>query len=195
MQGIALQALTIAPLVFGVIGKIRRDQKKRVILAAQLGGLDIYRGRGKAMHMRGPKALDKYYTPCMTRYRNKEYCARVAWKIYCSHVNPKYPGCSRRRGYSGPLSRRGSLRGFEGPESMHNLEYERTVNRGAMAYMKKDLHEARDWLLRAHQEARWGSDAETRKRKLQDVIDRIDTMMLWSIEPADVEEEESELII
>lgn len=46
-------------------------------------------------HMRGPVKLNKYYTKCMKRYSNKEYCSRVSWEVYCQHVNPKHKGCSK----------------------------------------------------------------------------------------------------
>lgn len=39
--------------------------------------------------------LHKYVDPCMKRYHNKGYCWRVAWSVYCSHINPKYPGCTK----------------------------------------------------------------------------------------------------
>ena len=62
-------------------------------------------------HMRGPAALDKYYNVCMDRYDNKEYCARTAWNIFCSYVNPDHPGCTEfgktwGPPYSEPLSKK-----------------------------------------------------------------------------------------
>lgn len=58
----------------------------------------------------GPPELGKYYSKCRERYDDKEYCARVAWNIYCSHVNPGYEGCTqfgKKWGppYSGPKSK------------------------------------------------------------------------------------------
>lgn len=99
-----LEALYATIPVIGMIEGIRKYHKKKI-----LDGLEIYRGSRRAMHMSGPKRLDKYYTPCMKRYKNKEYCARVSWSIYCSHVDPKYPGCTRYgkkwgKPYSKPLS-------------------------------------------------------------------------------------------
>jgi hypothetical protein len=38
--------------------------------------------------------VKKYYDKCMKRKDDAEYCARVAWSIYCAHVNPKYKGCT-----------------------------------------------------------------------------------------------------
>ena len=61
------------------------------------------------------KRLHKYVDPCMKRYDNPAYCWRVAWNIYCAHVDPKYPGCTKYgkkwgKPYSKKLSRRVSAR-------------------------------------------------------------------------------------
>jgi len=58
----------------------------------------------------GPKGVQKYYDNCMDRYHDQEYCARVAWNIYCSHVNPGHEGCTEfgktwGPPYSKPLSK------------------------------------------------------------------------------------------
>jgi len=51
-------------------------------------------------HVQGlPRKADKYYEACKKRYGEtsdvKSYCARVAWNIYCSHVDPNYPSCTK----------------------------------------------------------------------------------------------------
>lgn len=60
----------------------------------------------------GPKKVKKYYEECMkSKKHDKEYCARVAWSIYCSNVNPDYEGCTMYgkkwgRPYSAPVSKK-----------------------------------------------------------------------------------------
>lgn len=57
-----------------------------------------------------PDPVNRYYRACRDKGGNaKEYCARVAWSIYCSRKNPGHPGCTRYgknwgRPYSTPLS-------------------------------------------------------------------------------------------
>lgn len=48
------------------------------------------------MPMSGPKPVNKYYQKCRDNYpdKPKEYCARVAWNIYCAYKNPNHPGCT-----------------------------------------------------------------------------------------------------
>jgi len=61
-----------------------------------LGMMEIKASVTAKKHMAGPKALDKYYEKCMSKGdKSKEYCARVAWSIYCQHVNPSYEGCTK----------------------------------------------------------------------------------------------------
>ena len=50
----------------------------------------------------GPARVNKYYDKCMKDYNNKEYCARVAWNIYCSYVNPNHEGCTEAGKTWGP---------------------------------------------------------------------------------------------
>jgi len=64
-----------------------------------------------ARHMKGPVILDKYYLACKARRGEspeaKEYCARIAWQIFCSHIAPGYSGCTdfgKGKSYSGPLA-------------------------------------------------------------------------------------------
>lgn len=56
------------------------------------------------------KKLKEYYDKCQERYKDKEYCSRVAWQIYCMHVNPEYEGCTeygktKGQPYSKPVSK------------------------------------------------------------------------------------------
>ena len=63
-------------------------------------------------HIKGaPPDVNRYYADCRKKQpaKSKEYCARVAWQVFCSHKDPDYPGCTqfgKTRGppYSGPLS-------------------------------------------------------------------------------------------
>jgi len=63
-------------------------------------------------HMSGPNRLNKYYEKCLEQYPGKKaYCSRVSWRIFCSHVDPNYEGCSTSSKevgppYSGPLSKK-----------------------------------------------------------------------------------------
>jgi hypothetical protein len=47
-----------------------------------------------------PAAVERYYKDCLkdppktAKGRKEEYCARVAWQIYCSEDNPSYSGCT-----------------------------------------------------------------------------------------------------
>lgn len=47
-----------------------------------------------------PADVERYYKECKknppstAKGRVEEYCARVAWQIYCSHKNPNHPGCT-----------------------------------------------------------------------------------------------------
>jgi len=47
-----------------------------------------------------PADVERYYKDCMkkppstAKGREKEYCSRVAWQIYCEHKNPGHPGCT-----------------------------------------------------------------------------------------------------
>lgn len=47
-----------------------------------------------------PAAVKRYYDECLkkppatAKGREKEYCKRVAWQIFCSHKDPSYPGCT-----------------------------------------------------------------------------------------------------
>jgi len=47
-----------------------------------------------------PAAVERYYKDCMkdppknAKGRKEEYCARIAWEVYCSEKNPSYPGCT-----------------------------------------------------------------------------------------------------
>lgn len=89
----ALEALYAIVPVIGMIEAIRRHHRKSYKTASV------------------SKRLHKYVDPCMKRYGNQAYCWRVAWSIYCSHVNPKYPGCTRYgktwgKPYSKPISER-----------------------------------------------------------------------------------------
>lgn len=46
-----------------------------------------------------PADVERYYKDCMkkppstAKGREKEYCSRVAWEIYC-HKNPSHSGCT-----------------------------------------------------------------------------------------------------
>jgi len=40
------------------------------------------------------KEVNKYYKECRADGGSQEYCARVAWQIYCENVNPDYEGCT-----------------------------------------------------------------------------------------------------
>lgn len=58
-----------------------------------------------------PSPVNRYYRKCRDKQgdRGKEYCARVAWSIYCAHKNPEHGGCTKYgkkwgRPYSGPIS-------------------------------------------------------------------------------------------
>jgi hypothetical protein len=44
-----------------------------------------------------PADVERYYKDCRKKSPNKgkEYCARVAWQIYCTNKNPDYPGCTK----------------------------------------------------------------------------------------------------
>src|SRR3990172_6760215 len=83
------------------------------------------------VHMRGPKRLNKYYEKCMDQYgetKGKEYCARVAFSIYCANVNPSYKGCTKfgkkwGKPYSAPI----------GESSDENLPH-LTVENGKLHY-------------------------------------------------------------
>lgn len=98
----AIQFFAGLPMVIGAIGRIRRDQKRRYAL-----------GRVSRKTAAVSKRLHKYVDPCMKRYGNPAYCWRVAWSIYCSHVNPKYPGCTKYgKRWGKPYSKRRSLRGI-----------------------------------------------------------------------------------
>ena len=56
----------------------------------------------------GPADVSRYYDDCKKKNPDKddEYCARVAWQIYCMHKNPDYPGCTKygKTRASGPIS-------------------------------------------------------------------------------------------
>lgn len=47
-----------------------------------------------------PEPVDRYYKDCLkdppknAKGDKKEYCARVAWSIYCQEKNPSYSGCT-----------------------------------------------------------------------------------------------------
>ena len=47
-----------------------------------------------------PAAVDKHYKACLkdppknAKGDKKEYCARIAWSIYCQNDNPSYSGCT-----------------------------------------------------------------------------------------------------
>jgi hypothetical protein len=102
----ALQAGLLASSVLGLAFSLTRLRERKRARAA-LEGL----GRVKSRRRKPTKRLHKYVDPCMKRYGNKEYCWRVAWNIYCSHVDPKYPGCTKYgrkwgKPYSRPLSRK-----------------------------------------------------------------------------------------
>jgi hypothetical protein len=43
----------------------------------------------------GPKEVNKYYKNCMERYDEEAYCARVAWSIFCAHVDSDHPSCTK----------------------------------------------------------------------------------------------------
>ena len=51
-----------------------------------------------------PKDVDRYYKDCRKKQKgkSKEYCARVAWQIYCMHKNPDYKGCTKFGKTKGP---------------------------------------------------------------------------------------------
>lgn len=58
-----------------------------------------------------PADVERYYQECMKKQpgKGKEYCARVAWSIFCAHKKPDYPGCTKfgkkwGKPYSKPLS-------------------------------------------------------------------------------------------
>jgi hypothetical protein len=54
-------------------------------------------GQGEAKHLEGPAPLDKYYEECMkSGYKDKTKCAKLAWSIYCTHVNPGFEGCTSK---------------------------------------------------------------------------------------------------
>lgn len=55
-----------------------------------------------------PADVERYYDDCRKKYPEKgeEYCARVAWQIYCTHKNPDYPGCTK---YGKTKATKGSL--------------------------------------------------------------------------------------
>lgn len=53
------------------------------------------------------KEVNKYYKECRADGGGMEYCARVAWQIYCEN-NPDYEGCTeygRTEKTVGPLSK------------------------------------------------------------------------------------------
>lgn len=52
---------------------------------------------GEEVATRGPakKPVNRYFQQCMKRKKDDEYCARVAWSIYCAHKNPGYKGCTK----------------------------------------------------------------------------------------------------
>jgi hypothetical protein len=85
------EALSASVPILRLAGVIRRHQKRKSRAVA--------------------KRLHKYVDPCMKKYNNPGYCWRVAWNIYCSNVNPRYPGCTKYgkrwgKPYSRPLSRK-----------------------------------------------------------------------------------------
>lgn len=47
-----------------------------------------------------PADVERYYKKCKdnppatAKGRVEEYCARVAWQIYCQNKNPSHPGCT-----------------------------------------------------------------------------------------------------
>jgi len=73
----ALEVLSASIPVISVLESIRRDQKHRYKTAAIA------------------RRLHTYVDPCMKHYGDPGYCWRVAWSIYCSHVNPSYRGCNK----------------------------------------------------------------------------------------------------
>jgi len=101
----ALQAGLFASSIFSLafaLTRLRQERKQKV-----LEGLDRVPWKTKKV----TKRLHKYVDPCMKRYRNPAYCWRVAWSIYCSRIDPKYPGCTKYgkkwgKPYSQKLSRR-----------------------------------------------------------------------------------------
>lgn len=105
----ALQAGLFASSIFSLAFALTRLRKERKQSA--LEGL----GRVPWKTKKVTKRLHKYVDPCMKRYGNPAYCWRVAWSIYCTHVDPKYPGCTKYgkkwgKPYSRKLSRRVSAR-------------------------------------------------------------------------------------
>jgi hypothetical protein len=55
-----------------------------------------------------PADVNRYYKDCRksSPEKGKEYCARVAWQIYCQN-NPGYEGCTeagKTSALSGPIS-------------------------------------------------------------------------------------------
>jgi hypothetical protein len=52
---------------------------------------------GEAEHLEGPAPLDKYYMECMKDgYKDKTRCSKLAWSIFCTHVNPRFEGCTSK---------------------------------------------------------------------------------------------------
>lgn len=48
-------------------------------------------------HVKGaPAKVNQLYERIKKKQpdQSDEYCARVAWQVYCSHVNPDYKGCT-----------------------------------------------------------------------------------------------------
>ena len=108
----ALQAGLFASSILGLAFSLTRlkQQGKQIAALEGLGRIKRYK-KSKALS----KRLHKYVDPCMKRYNNPAYCWRVAWNIYCSNVDPKYPGCTKYgkkwgKPYSRKLSRRVSAR-------------------------------------------------------------------------------------
>jgi hypothetical protein len=88
-QGLTADSQEIQELVVSMAAKAKKLAKKSV-------------SGPVSKHLSGaPREIDKYYESCFKRYKNKEYCARVAWAIYCQHVNPQWSGCGASEKKSG----------------------------------------------------------------------------------------------
>lgn len=70
----------------------------------------------KATDPRVEKRVAKYYDECMKSNKGRtEYCASVAWSIFCSHVNTQegynYDGCTKAGKKWGPSDNKNTSRG------------------------------------------------------------------------------------
>jgi len=88
-------------------GATEEEKRQFIRLIKKQPGFSGLKRKTKAVS----KRLHKYVDPCMKRHNNPSYCWRVAWNIYCSNVDPKYPGCTKYgrkwgKPYSRPLSRK-----------------------------------------------------------------------------------------